>query len=1167
VSYSSEVLADSPASYARLGDASGSSSGTESSTNARAITYSNVTLGVAGAIAGDANTAGSFNGSSSKASITYGTSNGVGSTYTIEAWIKTSGAGAGIRHVAGWRGSITGTFAGYLYIEDNKPGFAVFNTGSSASVVLGPSTINDNQWHHVVGTIDGTTLRLYVDGTQVATAAMSGTVRPASSADFTIGSATASGREFAGSLDEVAHYTSALSAARITAHHQAAASPSMTLAGTVQRKTAAVALATVAAVALAGTVQAKTGAFTLEHPPPLTATLAGTVQPKTGTFALGAVAAASLDGTVQAKTGAFEMEASGPPEDTLILAGVVQPKTAVFEVATIAAASLAGVTQAKTGAFTLSTGDTATAVLDGTVQRKTAAFTLTAGEPGDPGVTVLTGTVQAKAATFVARTTIPIVPVPVHLRQHGPAPVVIGRALGPVTALAGPHGTQPVYSVSAAAIQRARQQIVVDGVDITFLRGVHTPDVTYTLLAPLRYGPGQLDLPQVIGGMEPLDEDSEDRALDLAWMWAGAPVEVNLVLDDPAGIAPLSMLMEGVYRGVLVAWDLDGVNVSVELGGEANGRASLRDRQPVVFPRVNDIGHQMSDAVRDLGLPVYPPLGTETGIEMMTTGGVGHIEHIQNLCAQAWTRNGKYWTIMPNAGGAYEVRRKSDTIRHATVFFDDARTVARLRRDIAEEPNRIFITGVTRNGQRVRFAVYPGLVQGPAPDFPGHLQAGDTGEGVRLLVRKLQQAKYLDLEDVAGGYDDDVVQAVKDLQDAAGLPKTGEVNQKTWDALYDLNVTGFSLIGAHIEPAAQDPRVRRVNRSANGTVLEFNDDYDPTVLPVDRTIDAGVGKTLSQYREFARTVLEAASAPNWVGDITFHTGALLRGERPADVVVTPEIVMDARELVPTMNLWAPRFEGGTQFNIAAAQVGDDGTVTATVDTRFRDALEVWDIIDRNKESRNDPARRRNMAARSSTIRKDSIGEWDWVGGVLGVDINLERGWNSFPVVGATEGQIRKARIALKTPAEFAWAVWGRKVTAQWLNTKIPKPLTVSGTKAWEDKHDELEAEGWLLFSRGTHAEPGGYWPGRKIYKSVTGREPNPDYNPDADENETGTDDDEYITVTTSEASGTLTGRDVDTAGFPYYSENRTTLWITVWVGAPNGIEAARILWPQLEAGA
>ncbi len=72
----------------------------------------------------------------------------------------------------------------------------------------------------MVGTYDGTTQRLYVNGTQVASAALSGAIGTNAN-PVTIGSWNGGEEFFKGTLDEPAVFTSALSAARVSAHYQA----------------------------------------------------------------------------------------------------------------------------------------------------------------------------------------------------------------------------------------------------------------------------------------------------------------------------------------------------------------------------------------------------------------------------------------------------------------------------------------------------------------------------------------------------------------------------------------------------------------------------------------------------------------------------------------------------------------------------------------------------------------------------------------------------------------------------------------------------------------------------------------------------------------------------------------------------------------------------------
>lgn len=1127
MSYSSEVLADSPLAYYRLGESSGTTMA-DSSGNGRNGSYvGGPTLGATGLLTGDADTAVDFPANAAKHGLIADAAWMDSSQITITALIKADAIPTTYA-IVDRDGNPDRVFQFYV-LSNGHVRVIVWNQAGSLGIAESSGSIPTGATRHVGFTWDGTTIRIYINGAADGTASLSGTSLKVANQPIVIGAGYQGsggvGTTFDGVIDEVAIYGTALSAARILAQYTAATTAganSATLAGTMQASTAAFTVATV-----------------------LAASLAGTAQPPTAAFNLSASAQASLAGVAQAPTGSFAADVAATVIDAS-LAGNVQPSVGAFALSVAAQVTLAGTAQAATSAFTVSTADR-TISLAGSARRATAAMTLV-GQPAlslvgttQPPTGVFTvdaqptatlaGTVQPMLATFVTYVVTPVTPSPVVGAQS----VVVGRAFGAVTM----QGSQAVYNVSSAYIPRARQRIVVDGIDVTYFRGGITPDVTYTLLEPLLYGPATLDVPQVSACFERLGVG------DLSWLRPGAPVEVQRALDDE--------VVSTDWKGVVVAFDTNGRNLSVELGGEVSGRAALRDRQPVIFPRVNDLGRQMADVITDLGLPFFPHLGPVTGIEAMTTGGVGHLEHIQALVAKAWTRAGRHWTIMPDEStGAYEAHRKDDETIHATAFIDDAKTVANLRRDISEEPNRIFVTGVTPQGQRIRFGVYPGLVQGPTPDFPGHMEMGDSGDGVRLLIGKLHAMGYLKLVDAAGGYDQDVYDAVVALQIDAGLfddgftgtAVPGEVNAVTWAALYDLGVTENSLEWAHIEPAAQRRKVRPWNRAGTGGIMGVNPDYDPNHLVRDRTIDMGVGFTRSQLREFARTVLHDSDAPNWIGDITFNTGALIRGDGFEGMTVTEADVMDARELRPGMNIHLQQFDGGTLFHVAACQVDGSGIVTATVDTRFRDALEVWEIIARNKESRNDPARSRQQKHRSSTIQKDSIGEWDEIGGLLPQDFHLKPGWNVFETVAAMEGTISEIEVNLDSPAEFACAVFGRTITADRLNNLVPKPLTNFGGQAWEKKSDELK-ERMFLVAFGTKDEPCGYSPGRKMTRTY----------------DEGTD--EEITVTTNDP----TGKFVDDGGFRYASANRTELTIAVWVEEANMIPLGRILRPQLEAAA
>jgi concanavalin A-like lectin/glucanase superfamily protein/hemolysin type calcium-binding protein len=80
----------------------------------------------------------------------------------------------------------------------------------------------DGDWHGVVGTFDGTTVRLYVDGAEVA----SGTPAPTTVAyglpddDLTLGTANCPGTSYTGGIDDVRVYQRVLGAAEVASPPQ-----------------------------------------------------------------------------------------------------------------------------------------------------------------------------------------------------------------------------------------------------------------------------------------------------------------------------------------------------------------------------------------------------------------------------------------------------------------------------------------------------------------------------------------------------------------------------------------------------------------------------------------------------------------------------------------------------------------------------------------------------------------------------------------------------------------------------------------------------------------------------------------------------------------------------------------------------------------------------------
>lgn len=219
LAYADEVLADSPLFYLRLGESSGLTA-VDASPNGHNFTYgAAAVLGVAGALSADPDTALEMDGTSaSRASG--GDWDVVGSQITLECWAKPDVLGVTKNFVAKFN-SGSDVQGALSQRATDKYGFST-TTGGVLNTLESVTAISTAAYRHIVGTYDGTTKKIYVDGVLDNSVARTGSL--ANNAwTWAVGSTSggAGTAWYDGRVDEVAVYASCLSAARVLAHYDA----------------------------------------------------------------------------------------------------------------------------------------------------------------------------------------------------------------------------------------------------------------------------------------------------------------------------------------------------------------------------------------------------------------------------------------------------------------------------------------------------------------------------------------------------------------------------------------------------------------------------------------------------------------------------------------------------------------------------------------------------------------------------------------------------------------------------------------------------------------------------------------------------------------------------------------------------------------------------------
>lgn len=144
--------------------------------------------------------------------------------FTIEAWVRPrAGATPDGQRVVSKDGSPGGVPSGWAltYRASGAISFSRWRSATTTTSTISPVLTGD-RWYHVTGVYTGSEQRLYLDGTLVASSPDAVSL-PDTTLPLRLGAAAegSSPPAFPGALDDVAVYTSALSASRVARHAQA----------------------------------------------------------------------------------------------------------------------------------------------------------------------------------------------------------------------------------------------------------------------------------------------------------------------------------------------------------------------------------------------------------------------------------------------------------------------------------------------------------------------------------------------------------------------------------------------------------------------------------------------------------------------------------------------------------------------------------------------------------------------------------------------------------------------------------------------------------------------------------------------------------------------------------------------------------------------------------
>lgn len=616
------------------------------------------------------------------------------------------------------------------------------------------------------------------------------------------------------------------------------------------------------------------------------------------------------------------------------------------------------------------------------------------------------------------------------------------------------------------------------GRDVTFFRDAPTQVESWSSGDPFGDATLLLNFPQVTPY-----EAFGFGALD--WLNTGKQVDLRLVRPDGT--------VGDLWNGLVASWAERSDENSYSLSAECVGvlyQADFSVKPPRFEIGSRDIGQEIADTLNTVQSRDYAALApVTTGIITYRRGAWTSrlTGHVQDLLSQATTRDGlSNWTLM-HVGRVPVLHVKDRTTVHATLHTGSPGVRLALSQDISQTPNVIYGSGVDPEGCWWGNSKYPNFRFDDAPLYPlsstSTFSAGSGTGGFGPFATEMRANGY----PMASGdtYLTADVNHVRDAQARAGIQVDGVVGPQTWAGVFQVGSNVGDLSGAYFAPLDWDARVEERAYSPSGADIGPNPIFVPDALRVERYVNYGEGVYFHQgvasaYRERVRSEF-----PGFFGRIDLE-------------IDPPE--RSRFELRAGMNVQVRAHRGVDRLlHVGKVTVNwQSESVTLDVDEHARDLMTLASLVQRDRASAEDPARRNSpLTNRRSRNVRDSVTPFDCSAGAGRIPKHALFGglWTVVRIPAGQLGSIARTEFTVNSSVtEFAVGVFGKPVTPADLKRLVGNPLAAGAgagatgiARPWSPETDALQAAG-LLIAWGSFDQPMGYYPGAKSeLDPLTGR--------------------------------------------------------------------------------